>query len=95
MFEGDCARRVGGVGIFGFADLANFGSCFRFSHVKTVVFRFWCLVWFASLLQFSLWFSVLVNNDGFFLNFFSPGFSGLPRKLHSALAQKARIAWSP
>ena len=70
MIEGDSARRVGGVGTFGFADLANFGLFLRFSHVKTVAFRFWCLVWFAR--EFSLWFSVFVNVTimAFFLFFF-------------------------
>ena len=35
-------KREGGVGIFGFADLANFWFCFRFSHLKTAAFWFWC-----------------------------------------------------
>ena len=46
-----------------------FGSVFRFSHLKSAVFRFWCLERFASFLQFSLWFSVFVNNDGGFSDF--------------------------
>ena len=32
------------------------GSVFRFSHFKTELFRFWCLVRFAGFLQFNLWF---------------------------------------
>ena len=40
----DVSMHERGVGIFGFADLANFWigfSVFRFSHPKTAVFRFW------------------------------------------------------
>ena len=37
---------------------------FRFSLLKIAVFRFWCLVRFAGFLQFNLWFSVFVKNDG-------------------------------
>ena len=47
-----------------------FGSVFRFSHLKTVFFRFWCLAGFAGILEFSLRFSVVVNNDGVFSDFF-------------------------
>ena len=47
-----------------------FGSGFRFSHLKTAVFRFLCLPRFAGFLQFSLWFSVIVNNDGGFSDLF-------------------------
>ena len=47
-----------------------FGSVFRFSHLKTAVFRFWGLPRFADFLEFSLWFSVFVNNDGGFSVFF-------------------------
>ena len=36
-----------------------FGSVFRFSHLKTVVFRSWVLSRLAGFLEFSLWFSVL------------------------------------
>jgi len=46
-----------------------FGSVFRFSHLKTAVFRFWCLVRFAGFLQYSRWFSVFVNHDGGFSDF--------------------------
>ena len=48
------ASSRGGVGIFGFADLANF----------------WCLARFAVFFQFCLWFSVFVNNDGGFSDCF-------------------------
>ena len=47
-----------------------FGSAFRFLHLKIAVFRFWCLPQFAGFLQFSLWFSVFVNNDDGFSIFF-------------------------
>ena len=47
-----------------------FGSVFRFLHLKIAVFRFWCLPQFAGFLQFSLWFSVFVNNDDGFSGFF-------------------------
>ena len=56
-----------------------FGSVFRFSHLKTAVFRFWSRARFAGLLEFSLWFSVFVNGDGFTV------FLVLPRKLHPAV----------
>ena len=46
-----------------------FSSGFRFSHLKTAVFRFWCLVRFAGFLQFSPRFSVFGNNDGGFSGF--------------------------
>ena len=36
---------------------------FFFSHLKTASFQFWCLVQFAGILQFSLWFSVFVHNN--------------------------------
>ena len=47
-----------------------FGSVFRFPHLKTAVFRFLCLPRSEGFLQFSLWFSVFVNNDGGFSDFF-------------------------
>ena len=43
-----------------------FGSVFLFLLLKTALYRFWCFVRFAGFLQFSLWFSVFVNNDGDF-----------------------------
>ena len=43
-----------------------FDSVFRFSFLKIADFRFWCLVRFAGFLQFNLWFSVFVKNDGGF-----------------------------
>ena len=46
------------------------GSVFRVSHLKTAVLWFWGLPRFASLLEFSLWFSVFVSNDGGFSEFF-------------------------
>ena len=49
-----------------------FGSVFRFSHLKAAVFRFLGLPRFAGFLEFSLWFSVFVNNDGGFSDFFCP-----------------------
>ena len=54
--------------IFGFCGFGQliFGSVFRFSHLKTTVFQFWGLPRFSGCLQFSLWFSVFVNNDGGF-----------------------------
>ena len=55
------------------------GSVFRVSHLKTAVLWFWGLPRFASLLEFSLWFSVFVNGDGFTV------FLVLPRKLHPAV----------
>ena len=43
-----------------------FGSVFRFSHLKTAVFRFWGPPRFAGFLECSLWFSIFVNKDGVF-----------------------------
>ena len=69
-----------------------FGSVFRFSHLKAAVFRFSGLLRFVSFLEFSLWFSVFVNNDGGFRIFFCPMhltvFLVLPRKLHPAVVLK-------
>ena len=48
-----------------------FDSVFRFSLLKNAVFRFWCLVRFAGFLQFNLWFSVFVKNDGGFSDSFA------------------------
>ena len=60
-----------------------FGSVFRVSHLKTAVLRFWGLPRFAGFLEFSLWFSVFVNNDGgfsvFFLSSAFYGFSGFAK----------------
>ena len=50
----------GGVRIFGFS---------VFALKKNAVFLFWCLTQFAGFLQFSLWFSVFVNNTGGFSDF--------------------------
>ena len=72
-----------------------FGSVFRFSHLKTAVFWIWGLPGFAGFLKFSLWFSVFVNNEGGFSDFFFlvhfTVFLVLPRKLdklHPAVAVK-------
>ena len=37
------SSKRGGVGILGFADFADVWFGFRFSHLKTAVFRFWGL----------------------------------------------------
>ena len=62
-----------------------FGSVFRFSHLKAAVFRFSGLLRFASFLEFSLWLSVFVNNDGdfriFFLSNALNGFSGFAKEV--------------
>ena len=58
----------GDVRNFGFADLANFWLGFSVFALKITFFWFWCFVRFAGFLQFSLWFSVFVNNDGSFLD---------------------------
>ena len=53
------------------------------------VFRFWGLPRFAGFLDFSLWFSVFVNNNGgFSVFFFFQFFLVLPRKLHPVVALK-------
>ena len=67
------------------------GSVFRFLHLKTVVFWSWGLPRCAGFLEFSLWFSVFVNNDGGYSGFFAVPFKVflvLPRKLHPTVAQK-------
>ena len=56
----------GGVGSFGFPDLANFWFGFSVFALKNCGFRFGCFGRFAGFLQFSLWFSVFVNSDGGF-----------------------------
>ena len=75
----------GRVGIFGFTDLAD--VWFGFS-----VFRFLDLPRFAGFLEFSLWFSVFVNNDGGFSDSFCPVHLTvcvvLPRKLQPAVGLK-------
>ena len=51
--------REGVVVFVGFADLANFWFGFSvFRHLKTAVYRFWCLARIAGFLQFSLRFLV-------------------------------------
>ena len=58
-------------GTLGFSVLRIWPICvsvFLFSLLKTALFPFWCFVRFAGFLQFSLWFSVFVNNDGSFLD---------------------------
>ena len=70
-----------------------FGSVFRFSHLKTVFFRFGCLARFAGILEFSLRFSVVINNDGVFSEFFFcpvyfTVFLVFPRKFPPAAALK-------
>ena len=64
-----------------------FRSVFRFSHLKTAVFRVWGLPRFAGFLEFSLCFSVFVNNDGgFFRGVLSSvfyGFSGFAKEVSS------------
>ena len=61
----------GGVGIYWFLRLwPMFGSVLRFSLLKSAVFQFWGDPRFAGFLEFSLWFSVFINNDGSVLDFF-------------------------
>lgn len=47
-----------------------FDSVFRFTRLKTAVFRVLGLPRFAGFIEFSLWFLVFVNNDGGFSDFF-------------------------
>ena len=59
-----------------------FGSIFRFSHLKTAVFRFWCR--FAGFLEFFFWFPVFINNDGGFSELLSSvfyDFSGFDKEV--------------
>ena len=68
-----------------------FGSVLRFSLLKSAVFQFWGDPRFAGFLEFSLWFSVFINNDGGYSGFFAVPFKVflvLPRKLHPTVAQK-------
>ena len=71
-----------------------FGSVFQFLHLKSVLFRVWCLARFSGFLQFSLQFSIFVNNDGFFLGFLCPMhfviFVTLPRKQQLRSSCKAK-----
>ena len=81
----------GGIGIFGFADLANVWIGFSVFALENYGFSVWGFPRFADFLQFSVWFSVFVNNDGVFSDFFVQSFTiflVLPRKLHPAVAGK-------
>lgn len=59
---------------FRFCGRPIFGSVFRLSYFKTAVFRFWCLAWFFGVLRvlsnLIFVFSVFVNNDGCFSDFY-------------------------
>ena len=70
-----------------------FDSVFRFSLLKIAVFRFWCFVRLAGFLQFNLWFSVFVKNDGGFFGFFDLpnsfyGFSGFAKEVTHTLQSR-------
>ena len=69
----------------------NFDSVFRFSHLKTAVFRFCCLARFAGFLQLVLVFG-FCQQLGRVFAFFSPMhftiFLVLPKKLQAAVALK-------
>ena len=54
----------------------SFGSVFGFLLLEIAVFRFWCFVRFPGFLQFSLWFSVFVSNDGGFSDSSASAFNG-------------------
>ena len=73
----------------------NFGSVFRFSHLKTAAFWFRCLGWFVGFLQFSLWFSVFVKNDSGFWDFsvqcFQNGLSGFAKEVTTCSRAKTVI----
>ena len=81
----------GGVGIFGFADLANFWPVFSVFALKNFGFSVLvsCAVcWFRP---FSLWFLVFVNNHGGFSDSCPIHFTVflvLPRKLQLAVMLK-------
>ena len=88
----------GGVGIFGFADLANFWFGFAVFALKTAVFRFWCLVRFAGFLQYRLWFlpTIMVGFQIFLPNAFY-GFSGFVKEVTPCSPAKTLIPrdWPP
>ena len=69
--------KEGGVWTFGFAKLANFWFGFRFSRLKSAVFRSWCLVRVFSNLVL-----VTMAVFGFFCPIHFKVFLVLPRKLH-------------
>ena len=76
---------------FGFADLANVWFGFRFSHLKTAVFRFWGLPQLAGFLEFRFWFSVFSKMMAIFRVFCPVHFTVFlvsPRQLHPAVALK-------
>ena len=52
------------------ADLANVWFGVSVFALKNCGFSVWSLPWFAGFLEFSLWFSVFVNNDGGFRIFY-------------------------
>ena len=90
--------KVGVVGFFGFADLANFWFSFSvFALLKAAVFQFWCFARFAGrFLQFSLQFSVFVINDGGFSDFNVQcfyGFGDFAKEAAVALKCKGPLLW--
>ena len=66
----------GGVGGFLVSLQPIFGFLFRFSYLKTAVFRFWCLVRFAGFPRFSLWIRFLSTMMAVFRIFLSHAFYG-------------------
>ena len=70
-----------------------FDSVFRFSLLIIAGFRFWCIVPFAGFLQFSLWFSVFVKNDGGFSDSYAQfilRFFWFCQESHSHLAARSK-----
>ena len=64
---------------------------FQFLRFKSAFFWLWCLIaQFVGFLQFSLWFSVVVNNGGSFSTVLSSAFYDFCgfAKLHPAVALK-------
>ena len=68
-----------------------FGSVFRFSHLKTAVFRFSGPLRFAGFLECSLWFSVFANKDGGFSGFLSSAFYGFAKEVTSPSRAKSGV----
>ena len=70
-------------------------SFFASVFTKTAVFRFWCLARFAGFPQFSLWFTVFVNNDCRFLDFsvqcIQYGFPGFAKKVTPCCRAKTDV----
>ena len=80
-----CCFMKGALGFSVLPICPMFGSVFRYSHLKTAVFRFRCLPRFAAFLQFGLWFFGFRQQwwrfFGYFLSYAFNCFSGFAEEV--------------